>query len=243
VAGAKTRGFDTVVFDLLITLAHPGTYPGGTDRIGWLADLTGVDEVALRQRWREFEPALESGAIGRGSPGRGPEIEWIAAVCAELGHPCSELSLGLIEADWDLTRRAALRSPHPSALATIDALHRRGLQVGVLSNTHAMEIRAWPESPLAGAVDAVAFSHIIGHTKPEPAAYDAILSQLGSTPDRSVFIGDGGSDELSGARDFGFALVVLAAESPRTRAPQTLPQLLRQAHISVSNLSEIPELL
>ena len=45
-------------------------------------------------------------------------------------------------------------------------------------------------------------SHVIRHLKPQPTAFDAILTQLGSVPDRAVLIGDGGSDELSGARDF-----------------------------------------
>jgi putative hydrolase of the HAD superfamily len=106
-----------------------------------------------------------------------------------------------------------------------------------------MEIRTWPESPLAGAVDAVKFSHVIGHLKPAPAAYGAILSQLGATPQRSIFVGDGGSGELAGARDYGFALVVLADEAPRTLAPHTLPELRRQAHTHVSDLSEMPALL
>lgn len=234
---------DAVVFDLLYTLAHPGTYPGDVDRIGWLAALTGVDETELRQRWAEFEPVPESGAAGHGSHGRDPEIDWVAAVSSDLGQPCSESTLRTIRADWDLTRRTALRSPHPSALPTLDGLRRRGLRVGVLSNTHAMEIRTWPESPLAGAVDAVAFSHLIGRLKPEPAAYGAILSQLAVMPERSMFVADGGSGELAGARDYGFALVVLADEAPRTLAPHTLPELRRQAHTSVSDLSEIPALL
>jgi putative hydrolase of the HAD superfamily len=239
----RTAVYDAVVFDLLYTLVHPGIYPGGVGRIGWLANLTGIDEVALRDRWRVFEQELESGAVGPGPSGRAPEIEWVASVCTELGHSCSEATLGLVQAQWDLTRRTALLSPHPAALPTIAAMRDRGLRVGVLSNTHAMEIRAWRESPLAMAVDAVAFSHVIRAMKPEPAAYDAILRQLGAAPDRSVFIGDGGSDELSGARDFGFALVVLAEESPRRLAPLTLPRLREQAHVSVSDLSEIPGIL
>lgn len=232
-----------MVFDLLYTLAHPGTYPGGVDRIGWLAGLIGVDEVELRQRWVGFEPVLESGSAGHGHHGGAPEIDWIATVASDLGKPCSDALLSTIRADWDLTRRAALRSPHPSAVPAIDGLRQRGLRVGVLSNTHAMEIRTWPESPLAGAVDAVAFSHVIGHMKPEPAAYKAILNQLGAVPQRSIFVGDGGSGELAGARDYGFALVVIAEEAPRALTPHALPGLRRQAHASVSDLSEIPALL
>lgn len=106
-----------------------------------------------------------------------------------------------------------------------------------------MEIRAWPESPLAGAVDSVAFSHVIGHMKPDAAAYEAILSRLGAVPERSVFVGDGGSNELAGARDFGFALVVLADEAPMAHWPTKLPALRSQADAAISSLSKLPALL
>ena len=54
---------DAVVFDLLYTLAIPGTYPGGADRIGWLSGLLGIDERELRLRWEAFEPRLETGSV------------------------------------------------------------------------------------------------------------------------------------------------------------------------------------
>lgn len=39
--------------------------------------------------------------------------------------------------------------------------------------------------------------------KPEPEIYRIALESLGVRPDQSVFVGDGGSDELRGAREMG----------------------------------------
>lgn len=90
---------DTVVFDLLYTLAHPGTYPGGADRIEWLSKLVGVDPTELARRWAEFEPILESGAAPHGADGRPPELEWLMSVSSELGGACSEPLMAMVEAD------------------------------------------------------------------------------------------------------------------------------------------------
>jgi len=230
---------DAVVFDLLYTLAIPGTYPGGADRIGWLSGLLGIDERELRLRWEAFEPRLETGSVPSPSRRAAPEIDWIASVAASLGSPCSDDVLDVIDRDWDLTRREALSTPHPSAMPVLQGLRQRGIRVGVLSNTHAAEVRTWPRSPLSTAVDAVAFSHDIGCLKPDPAAYATILDRLGTHEARSVFVGDGGSDELAGARDCGFALVVLAEEAPRRLSPDRLPELRRQSHASVQDLAEL----
>lgn len=47
-AMGTTTQIEAVVFDLFFTLVHPGRYPGGTDREGWLAGLL---RVADRAEW------------------------------------------------------------------------------------------------------------------------------------------------------------------------------------------------
>lgn len=257
---------DAVVFDLLYTLAHPGTYPGGVDRIAWLASLIHVNEAALREGDREFERAVDSGqGPGTGQPnlhgswrtvertletggapgcdGIEPEIQWALDSAKSLGGVCDDHTLALIRQDWDLTRREALRHPDPSAIPTIRALQKAGIKVGVLSNTHTMEVRTWPDGPLAEVVDAAVFSHEIGVMKPDAAAYAAILNLLGARADRAVYVGDGGSDELVGATDAGFALVVLAEKAPQTLTPQRITVLRAQSHTTIKDLSELPGLV
>lgn len=230
------RRVDAVVFDLLFTLVHPGAYPNGTDRAGWLADIIGVDRDAVAQRWAKFESVLEAGQAPSGTDGTSPELVWVERTAAEFGRALSEADLALVAAEWDLTRRAALLNPPPETLDTLQALRAVGLPIGVLSNTHALESRAWPESPLAGLVDAVVMSHQAGAMKPHRAAYDRVLVELKVSADRAAYVGDGGGNELAGARGAGFAVVVLAEEASRRWAPADLPRLRAQADASVSSL-------
>jgi putative hydrolase of the HAD superfamily len=233
------RRIEAVVFDLFYTLVHPGTYPGGIGRAGWLAGMLGLDPTDLKARWAVFEPVLEAGQAPRRSGGLGPELRWVRAVAAELGVILTSTDLARIEADWDFTRRQALLDPPPSAVATLAALRERGMRLGVLSNTHGLEIRAWDRSPLAAHVDVVALSHEIGACKPDPATYAYALNRLKVPAGAAAYVGDGSSDELVGARAAGFGMVILAEEAPARSAPRELRRLRAQADASVVSLTDV----
>lgn len=233
---------DAVVFDLLYTLVHPGTYPGATGRVGWLAGILGVEPAALKQYWAAFEPVLEAGRAPAPTDGRRPELGWVRAVAADLGVAVTDADLARIEADWDLTRRRALLDPPPSSIAALAGLRERGIRLGVLSNTHALELRAWSRSPLAPLCDVVAFSHEIGSCKPDPAAYAYVLDRLGVPAAAAAYVGDGSNDELVGARTAGFGMVILAEEAPAKAVPDDLPRLRAQADTSVTSLTDVVRL-
>ncbi len=233
---------EAVVFDLLYTLVHPERYPGGGDRTAWLAGILGVDERALDLRWDAFEEALESGRAPATSP-LGPELTWVTHVAVEFGKSLSPETLRLIERDWDLTRRQALLDPPTETIDVLVALRSMNLKIGVLSNTHGLELREWSSSPLAGLVDAVALSHEMGAVKPEPAAYEVIVERLGVAARNAVYVGDGSNNELVGARQAGFSLVVLAAAAPTRFSPERLPALRDQADVALNTLAELPAAL
>ena len=233
------RRIEAVVFDLFYTLVYPGTYPGGTGRVGWLARMLGVDPSDLKARWAVFEPVLEAGQAPRRSDGLGPELSWVRAVAADLGMAVTSADLARIEADWDLTRRQALLAPPTSAVATLVALREHGIGLGVLSNTHGLEVRVWDRSPLAKHVDVVALSHEIGACKPDPATYAYALSRLKVSAAAAAYVGDGSGEELLGARIAGFGMVLLAEEAPARFIPHDLARLRAQADASVVSLTEV----
>jgi putative hydrolase of the HAD superfamily len=234
---------EAVVFDLLYTLVHPGTYLGGRGREGWLADILSIDAAVLDARWAAFEPLLESGRAPDGAKGLGPELTWLDELAADVGIGLATEDLERIREGWDLTRRAALLDPPAEAMSTLRELRRYKIPVGVLSNTHALELRAWDESPLASFVDVVALSHEIGACKPDQAAYAWVLSRLGVPAEAAAYVGDGSNDELQGAKTAGFSLVILAEEALARSAPEDLPRLRAQADTSVTSLGDIVGLL
>ena len=84
---------------------------------------------------------------------------------------------------------------------TLKALKAEGKKLGLITNADHMELAAWDKCPVADLFDVSIHSFKVGMMKPEKEIYELCLKELGSTAEESVFIGDGGSNELIGARE------------------------------------------
>ena len=93
------------------------------------------------------------------------------------------------------------------ALPVLDRLRSRHVLIGVVSDCSAETPEVWEEGPLAARVDATAFSCLLGVRKPDPAIYLAATNALSVRPEECVFVGDGASNELSGARALGMRAI------------------------------------
>jgi putative hydrolase of the HAD superfamily len=105
-----------------------------------------------------------------------------------------------------------------AALANIPANTKEVLQrlkeaqkkIGLLSNADVAEIYAWPQCPVRHLFDSAIFSCEVGFVKPEKAIYEASLKDLNVRAEEAVFVGDGGSHELEGAKAAGITAVMIA---------------------------------
>jgi putative hydrolase of the HAD superfamily len=97
------------------------------------------------------------------------------------------------------------------AVSALTAVKSRGLGTAVISDcTH--ELPAFlPTLPVAPLLDAQVFSVELGICKPEPEIYLTACARLGVEARECVYVGDGGSRELSGAEAVGMTAVRLAA--------------------------------
>ncbi|MEV1287144.1 HAD family hydrolase [Micromonospora sp. NPDC049679] len=97
------------------------------------------------------------------------------------------------------------------AVATLRALRQRGLRTAVISDcTHELPLFL-PRLPVAPLLDTAVYSIEVGHCKPDPAIYLAACERLGVSPERCLYVGDGGSRELTGAGAIGMTPARLAA--------------------------------
>src|SRR3954451_14677682 len=111
-------------------------------------------------------------------------------------------------------RVSALRADtrlRADAVSALRAIKGRGLGIAVISDcTH--ELPSFlPGLPVAPLLDARVYSVELGVCKPDPAIYLAACSRLGVDASDCVYVGDGGSRELSGAAAVGMTAVRLAA--------------------------------
>ncbi|MSQ30072.1 MAG: HAD family hydrolase [Dehalococcoidia bacterium] len=96
------------------------------------------------------------------------------------------------------------------ARATLAALKERGLQVGLLSNTH------WPLSyherflerdGLAPYIDARCYTSEMTYIKPHPEAFRTALEAVGVEAASAVYVGDRLFDDVQGAQRVGMRAV------------------------------------
>lgn len=127
----------------------------------------------------------------------------------------------------------------PTSTRTLDSLRRAGMKLALLSNADALEIAAYSDSCLARRFDVEVFSCDVGCAKPEPKIYALCLERLGLAPGECVFVGDGGSDELRGARAAGLRTVFMSGAIEELWPERVAPRRALADH----HIRGIPELL
>jgi putative hydrolase of the HAD superfamily len=134
-------------------------------------------------------------------------LRWVTEQAG--GHP----QLAQLQAAMP-ARVDALRADtelRPDAVSTLSALKSRGLKTALVSDcTHELPVFL-PGLPVAALLDARVYSVELGVCKPDPRIYLAACDQLGVAPHDCLYVGDGGSHELSGAEAAGMTAIRLAA--------------------------------
>ncbi|MFC7681725.1 HAD family hydrolase [Paenibacillus sp. GCM10028914] len=88
-------------------------------------------------------------------------------------------------------------------LELLEYLRKNNIKIGLISNCTEEEVRYWKESELAQYFDDFIFSYEVGIAKPDIRIYQLACERISVSSHESIFIGDGGSNELDGAFNAG----------------------------------------
>ena len=184
-----------ILFDLYETLVTHFD-PQWVPPLRSIAERLGLEELAFKALWPRFDKAWQSGEIS-------DYEEALARVCA-AAHRVPNSSL-LVELASE--RRAAYRRPfeaiEPQIIDMVVKLRGTGLKLGVITNASNLDAAPWPASSLAPFFDCFVASHQVGLLKPDRRIYALACRRLDVPPGDAIFVGDGGSNELSGAIQAG----------------------------------------
>jgi putative hydrolase of the HAD superfamily len=217
------KALRAVLFDVDFTLAKPGPDLGPEgyrrlgERFGFDLDLERYPEAraaaiaslerhpALKhdeETWIVFTERIIQGMGGRGKATRDCALEMTIA--------------------WE---RADNFELFDDALPVLAELRRRGLLVGLVSNT-GRDLPAFVEHHRLD-VDAALSSREHGTTKPHPTIFRAVLDRLGVASEEAAMVGDSPEDDVEGARALGMLAFLLDREDryPDWEGPR-LPTLL-----------------
>ncbi|WP_395547921.1 MULTISPECIES: HAD family hydrolase [unclassified Lacrimispora] len=103
--------------------------------------------------------------------------------------------------------KRALLSIDNKVLEVLGRIREKGIKIGLISNADIIDIKYWNDSPMSTFFDSVIFSCDVGILKPETEIYQLVMKSLNVKPEESIFIGDGGSNELFGARRAGMKTI------------------------------------
>lgn len=79
----------------------------------------------------------------------------------------------------------------------------KGVKIGLISNCSSEEVHGLFNSELVNFVDEIVLSCQVNCSKPHKEIYMLACDKLNVEPSESIFIGDGGANELSGATNAG----------------------------------------
>ena len=193
--------FAAVIFDFYGTLT-----PSTPERV-WrqLTERTAAPLGLPAGAWRQ---ALDDSFTERATGALGDLPATFRELARRLGAEPSDQALAAAVA----ARRAGQRDLlafRPDALDVLARVRERGLRVGVLSDCTIELAENWDDLPVAGLVDARVLSCEQGTKKPDPVLFRLIAGKLGVDQPQCLYVGDGGSRELTGATGCGMHAVML----------------------------------
>lgn len=223
-----------IVFDLFHTLVDPEDFrPRDAWRLRLVAEAMDADGRDLIMFWKDTYIERTT------SPVSGTDL--ILRYAADNEITVSDAQLAEITAHLGDYQDLALEQPRGDVMEAVASLATR-FPLAVLSNCYLEEVAAWSRSPLAPHFAGAAFSFAIGSRKPYRPAYLAATALLDLEPSDCVFVGNGGNDELRGAKEASFALVVHQNQFDRDNGLVSERQQERRASQADSQITSLAAL-
>jgi putative hydrolase of the HAD superfamily len=205
--------YAAVIFDLFGTLVDNFSFEGYERVLHEMALALGLRGGDFARLWAEeatFNMRL-TGAFG-GVEGN------IEHVCVALGgDPEPSRIAAAARMRVEFTRRGLL--PRADAVHTLSTLRAAGCKTGLVSDCTAEVPLLWSDTPLAPLMDATVFSCVELVKKPDPRMYELACERLAVAPGDCLYVGDGGSRELTGAAKAGMHPVLIRVPYDRMYDP------------------------
>lgn len=155
----------------------------------------------------EFLAVLSGTYTERANGTLGGTRETLKNLCARIGSRPSTAALDR-GAQLRLQQfREILTTPIPEVPELLTDLRQQGIRLGLISDCSAETPLVWPELLWARPIEAALFSWAEGMRKPDQRLYLRVAQLLDLEPRDCLYVGDGGSCELSGAEAAGMRAV------------------------------------
>jgi putative hydrolase of the HAD superfamily len=226
--------YQAVFFDLFGTLVRNFSSREYQEVLNKMAIILDLSPVEFKKLWWETATERNTGSLNSIQAsilyigqklGASPETSQI--------EKAIRVRLDFIK--WMLT-------PRPYAVEVLSSLKSENYKIGLISDCSNDIPLVWDETPLALLFDEVIFSCSVGLKKPDPRIYELAVKRLDVNPGKCLFIGDGGSRELTGAARAGMHPVLIQPYG-ETELPQANSEAKDWRGPAISSLKEVLELV
>ena len=219
-----------VIFDLFGTLSDNFSSREYEDVLIQMASVLSLPPEDFRQAWFETSRNQSTGDL------QDCEAK-IEHICNRLGAQPEKRQI-IHSAQLRLNYIRHVMKPRLGTVEVLLLLRERGCKTGVISDCSDEIPVIWPETPLASLIDAAVFSCSVGFRKPEPRIYELAAERLQVPLAQCLYVGDGGSMELSGALKVGMHPVLF-----RLDADSTEKHLIDREHWDGATIHSLREIL
>ncbi len=203
--------YKAVIFDLFGTLVKNFTVQQHEGTLEQMAEILSVPKEEFIRLWYGTFNMRCIGEL------KTPE-ENVEHVCRELGAAVSAAKAAeAARIRYALTRDTMV--PLPGVIEMLSTLKGQGMKIGLISDCSSEVPNIWPDTPFGRLFDITVFSCVEGIKKPDPRIYNLAVDRLGVKPGDCLYVGDGSSNELTGAAAAGMHPVLVidpTEDSPGT---------------------------
>ena len=183
-----------VFFDLYETLITE--WKNNEKKVTYSVKELGLDDNIYKKEWSVRRDRRMDGAF--------PDHQSVLRdILISLGKPIEESVIKEIHQQRVNSKLFPFEEIDSKIILMLQTLKEMKVKLGLISNCTAEEVLGWEKSILANLFDDVVFSYKVKKSKPNSEIYLTACDNLNISPENSLFIGDGGSNELQGASKVG----------------------------------------
>lgn len=189
---------DVVFFDLFFTLTIPQYNDVRNEN-----DVLGI----TREEWEKYAEDKElylDRAIGREKDSQ----QIIESIVEKINMKVSKKQKKEILELREKRFKKSLVNIDSIIINVLLDLKKSGKKLCLISNADIIDVMHWKDSKLNDLFDCTIFSYEVGYLKPQKEIYQIALKKTNTIPQKCIFVGDGGSDELKGAKELGIKTIL-----------------------------------
>ncbi|MBI2851311.1 MAG: HAD-IA family hydrolase [Chloroflexi bacterium] len=228
--------YQAVIFDLFGTLIRNITVEEYEVVLRRMATVLSAPQDDFARLWHGTFNHRCTGIL------KSPE-ENIEYVCRELGVSAEDgRKSEAARMRYEQTIRMLI--PLPGAIETLRRLRAEGYKTGLVTDCSEETPSIWNETPFAHLFGVTIFSCRVGLKKPDPRIYYLAAEGLGVMTGACLYVGDGSSNELTGASTVGMHAVLIRDPQEESGVPHRVEaETERWKGPVITSLEEVLELV